>query len=92
MANRKNNSANLSVRPGLYRVWVPLHDDGKTPLISIWIDPAMKGFERDQHLQGLEDAGSCSANGEARADEIDESWRCIRVALFARESATETIQ
>ncbi len=36
---------NLIKRTGLYRVWVPLHDDGQAPLISIWIDPMMTAFE-----------------------------------------------
>jgi hypothetical protein len=40
------NFTKLNERRGLYRVWVPLHDDGKAPLISIWIDPAMTAIER----------------------------------------------
>ena len=36
-----NISANLTARPKLYRVWVPMYDDGRAPLISIWIDPTM---------------------------------------------------
>ena len=48
MANNVKNVANLpkfNERRGLYRVWVPLHDDGKAPLISIWIDPNLRAFE-----------------------------------------------
>jgi hypothetical protein len=44
--NNTINLTKLNERRGLYRVWVPLHDDGKAPLISIWIDPAMTGIER----------------------------------------------
>lgn len=36
---------NLVNRVGLYRVWVPMHDNGQAPLISIWIDPMMTAFE-----------------------------------------------
>jgi hypothetical protein len=32
---------------GLYRIWVPLHDDGKAPLVCTWIDPSMTGFESE---------------------------------------------
>ena len=37
--------ANFTAFSGLYRVWVPLRDDGKSPLISIWIDPSLQGFQ-----------------------------------------------
>lgn len=39
------NFEGFANRTGLYRVWVPLHDDGLAPLISIWIDPMMTAFE-----------------------------------------------
>jgi hypothetical protein len=45
MTNFKNNSENFTGRPGLYRVWVPLRDDGESPLISIWVDPTFRAFE-----------------------------------------------
>jgi hypothetical protein len=32
---------------GLYRIWVPLHDDAKAPLVCIRIDPSMTGFESE---------------------------------------------
>jgi hypothetical protein len=37
--------ANFTAFSGLYRVWVPLRDDGKSPLISIWIDPSLQAFQ-----------------------------------------------
>jgi hypothetical protein len=40
-----HNFEELIISRGLCRVWVPLHDDGKAPLISIWVDPAMGAFE-----------------------------------------------
>lgn len=48
MANNVNNTTNVpkfNERRRLHRVWVPLHDDGKAPLISIWIDPELRAFE-----------------------------------------------
>ncbi len=45
MRNCANNFEELIIHSGLYRVWVPLHDDGKAPLISIWMDSAMGAFE-----------------------------------------------
>jgi hypothetical protein len=48
MANNVNNTTNVpkfNERRGLYRVWVPLHDDARAPLISIWIDPDLRAFE-----------------------------------------------
>jgi hypothetical protein len=55
MNNFTNNSAKFTERRGLYCVWVPLHNDGKAPLVSIWIDPTMTAFE--QHPQSGELAG-----------------------------------
>ena len=44
-SNNTIDFAKLNERRGLYRVWVPLRDDGKAPLISIWIDSAMTAIE-----------------------------------------------
>jgi len=41
MTKVPNNSENYAMRPRLYRVWVPLRDDGRAPLVSIWIDLIM---------------------------------------------------
>jgi high affinity Mn2+ porin len=38
----------FSTVSSLYRVWVPLHDDAKSPLICIWIDPSLGAFEEDR--------------------------------------------
>ncbi len=45
MRNFANNFEELIIHRGLYRVWASLHDDGKAPLISIWVDPAMGALE-----------------------------------------------
>lgn len=48
---------NLINRVGLYRVWVPLRDDGRAPLISIWIDPMMTAFEPNAQKEPLAISG-----------------------------------
>jgi hypothetical protein len=44
MRTATDTSWDFATRPSLYQVWVPLHDDGKAPLVSIWIDPALTKF------------------------------------------------
>jgi hypothetical protein len=54
MTNRINNSVKSTER-----VWVPAHDNGKAPLISIWIDPTMTAFDASQksgELAGITEA------------------------------------
>jgi hypothetical protein len=53
MTNFVNNFENFTVRPGLYRVWVPLRDDGRVPLVSIWIDSTMTAFEPHPQQEGI---------------------------------------
>ncbi len=72
MTHFSNNSGNFPTRTGLYRVWVPLHDDGKAPLISIWIDPTMKPFEQHQHHGEI---GLSGVRDGAIAEEIEDSMR-----------------
>jgi hypothetical protein len=38
-------SWDFAIRPTLYRIWVPLRDDGAVPLVSIWIDPTLAAFK-----------------------------------------------
>jgi len=45
MTNFTINGRDFTTHSGLYRVWVPLHNDGTPPLISIWIDPSIRAFE-----------------------------------------------
>jgi hypothetical protein len=72
MNNFTNDRKKFTARPGLYRVWVPLHNDGKAPLISIWIDPTMTAFERQQSHEGIRPSGV--RDGEV-AEEIEDSRR-----------------
>jgi hypothetical protein len=43
---------NFSTCSGLYRVWVPLREDGKSTLISIWIDPYLREFKSCSEEKG----------------------------------------
>jgi len=73
MTNLKGHFAGFINRTGLYRVWVPLRDDGKCPLISIWIDPAMSASEPDAR----ENPATVSSIGEKKiAEQIDEDPLC----------------
>jgi hypothetical protein len=70
MKNFTNYSSSCAPRPGLYRVWVSLHDDGCAPLICIWIDPRMTAF-RPQHCEG---STPIPGTGEGMmAEEIEDS-------------------
>jgi hypothetical protein len=35
----------FATHPTLYRIWIPLHNNGRAPLVSIWIDPALRGSQ-----------------------------------------------
>jgi hypothetical protein len=81
MCDYTNNSGSSRARHGLYRVWVPQRDDGRAPLIAIWIDPAMAVFERQQ----LDDEGRLSGVGDRPSvDEIEEPWRRLPGAPASR--------
>jgi hypothetical protein len=72
MNNFTNNSAKFKDRKGLYCVWVPAHDNGKAPLISVWIDPTMTPFDARQQsgeLTGITEATT--------SEEIEDHLPCI---------------
>ena len=77
MTNFMEKLENFMTREGLYRVWVPMRDDGKAPLISIWIDPTMAAFERQQRH---EDSSPSAVGDSSIAEEIEDSLRRIVVA------------
>jgi hypothetical protein len=79
MTNFKNNSENFTGRPGLYRVWVPLRDDGKAPLISIWIDPRMTAFEKQSHDEII---GVSETGAGAIPEDIEDPRRCSAAAAI----------
>lgn len=70
MTNLKGNFAGFINRTGLYRVWVPVRDDGKGPLVSIWIDPAVTAFEPDAR----ENPASISSIGEKEIAEPSDEY------------------
>jgi hypothetical protein len=48
MRNLAPNFWNSTAGSDLYCVWVPVHEDGRDPLVSIWIDPAATPFVRHE--------------------------------------------
>jgi hypothetical protein len=85
MTNFTNNSEKFTARSGLYRVWVPLHDDGRPPLISIWIDPAMTAFEVQVCQEGANVSG---ISEDAVVEEIEDPHRrTAMAATWEREAA-----
>jgi hypothetical protein len=80
MNNFTNNSAKFTEhfteqftqQRGLHCVWVPMHNDGKAPLISIWVDPTMAPFDARQ--QSGELAGITEAT---TSEEIENHLPCI---------------
>jgi hypothetical protein len=88
MRNLTNNCRNIATRPSLYCVWVPLHDDGRAPLVAIWIDPAMTAFE---HQQWREDAGLYGVGDGVIADEIEDPGRHIARPAIGVDAAVETV-
>ena len=47
MRNVTNNKKNLEARQSLYCVWIVANEQPNAPLVSVWIDPAMRAFERE---------------------------------------------
>lgn len=72
MTNFINNSANFTERRGLYCVWVPAHNDGNAPLISIWIGPRMTAFVPHQESPELTDVSP-----DIVSEEIDDHLQRI---------------
>lgn len=78
MNNFKSENRNFegfANRAGLYRIWVPLHDDGKAPLVSIWIDPKMTAFKS----QAQEEPEVLSGGDGEVTEEIEDSKRQHRL-------------
>jgi hypothetical protein len=46
MKNFTNNLKNLDERQSLYCVWIAASEQPNALLVSVWIDPAMRAFER----------------------------------------------
>ena len=51
MSGFSPNFSNSSTGSRLHCVWVPVHENGRDRLVSIWIDPARTAFK-----SGLQDA------------------------------------
>lgn len=60
---------------------MPLHDDGKVPLVAIWIDPA-SAFEPQPQQEAI---ALPDAKEAVMADELEDPTRCLVGASTAIE-------
>jgi hypothetical protein len=72
MTNHISNSSKFNDRKGLYCVWVPAHNGGKAPLISIWIDPKMTPFDASEKSSEL-----ARITEGVISEEIEDHLSCI---------------
>jgi hypothetical protein len=59
------SSGDYAARPGLYRAWVPLHNDSRATRVSIWMDPPLTAFGLPQETNANPLAGK-EANDAGR--------------------------
>ncbi|MGA7624170.1 MAG: hypothetical protein WB630_14795 [Candidatus Acidiferrales bacterium] len=57
MTTLDGNLKNFINNTGIYRVWVPLQNDGKPPLISIWMNPKMTAFKSEAQQEPVAISG-----------------------------------
>jgi high affinity Mn2+ porin len=85
-----NNCKTFNERPGLYCVWVPLRDDGKQPLLCIWIDSTLATFEaqlgRDNDERAAEIESEASDGGDHGPIEGVCALRAVWVGTFEHSS------
>lgn len=67
MRNVTNIQDNFEARQSLYCVWIRPSEQPNAPLVSVWIDPAMRAFEGELHKV------NCEAPTEASVTHQDES-------------------
>jgi hypothetical protein len=70
MKNFTNNHKNLDERQSLYCVWIAASEQPGAPLVSVWIDPAMRAFERE--LQSVNCEAPMASVGHEHEDESAE--------------------
>jgi len=88
MTHLTKNSQNHLARLGLYCVWIPLRDDGRPPLISIWIHPKMTVLEAKPLQESAGHPGTCE---DLMAEEIGDPKRTIAAGAISIDVATESI-
>lgn len=86
MAHLTNDFRKSSAGSRLYCVWVPLHDDGRPPLISIWTDSKMSALET---RPSQESTTSAEAGEDVMAEEMKDPRRAFTVAAIGVDSAAE---
>lgn len=80
------NFETFNVRAELYRVWVPLRDEGTQPLVCVWIDPTMQTFEsqlgRDNNERGAQIASETLEDEAEGPIEGTCELQAVRVETF----------
>ena len=86
MSHLTNNFEVHPSRAGLYCVWVPQRNGGRTRLVSIWIDSKMTAFEAGTLGERtiLAEAGE-----DVMAQETEDPHRTITLAAIVVNSAAE---
>jgi len=82
-----NNFRSASTRTGLYCVWVPLRDNGRSSLVSIWADSRMTLLESGP-LQ--ESTGIAETTEDAVAEETENPDSPSTVSTIGVDSAERT--
>jgi hypothetical protein len=59
----------FATRPTLYRIWVPLQDDGGVHLVSIWIYSALTAFQSSARVATA--ANSLEGHEKDSTDRLD---------------------
>lgn len=93
MPKTRIRSEQMTSTRGLYRVWLQTRPGDPNPLVSIWIDPAMEGFERAE-LHGIERGErATSAVGEEleRAQQVTEDSGDDEVPISSSDDAHRPI-
>jgi len=63
------NRKNTVPRPSLYCVWIRAHEGENAPLIRVWIDPSMTGFESQAKVHEPNLEAARAEAGVASSDE-----------------------
>ena len=86
MKNFTNNHKNLDERQSLYCVWIAASEQPGAPLVSVWIDPAMRALERELQEVNCEAPTAANAGhereGESAGDAmIEDPPLCVSIPL-----------
>ena len=87
MTHLTNYLRNHSTPSGLCCVWVPLHNDGRPPLICIWIDPKMTALQPKPPQESI---GLAEAAEDVMAEETEDPKSPFAVVAVGVNLAAES--